>query len=103
MNLLPDAEHRPALDPGSQKLNWPTLIRRDFVNGPWDPDHDRYFLVVTHSRSPWTTKQKNEYPEQAYAVAVEISLEGRTDLDLYALVRAQLLVRSRARANARRR
>lgn len=94
---LPDKVFRPQLEPGSQTLESNTLIRRDYVNGNWDPDHQTYFLVVTHRQSPWTPKQRREYDTQTYALAVEIADETRNDLDLYAMMRARLEARARVR------
>ncbi|WP_083933320.1 S8 family peptidase [Kribbella catacumbae] len=94
---LPSGENRPLLNPGQQVLSSTTLLRRDFIDGPWDPDHGDYFLVITHSRSPWTERQKQSYANQSYAVAIEIADESRNDLNLYALMRARLAARIRAR------
>jgi hypothetical protein len=94
---LPGEEHRPALHPGSSLVESNTLIRRDFINGRWDPDHGDYFLIVAHNQSAWTSAQRASYPEQRYALAVEVAEETESDLDLYAAVRAQLRARLRLR------
>jgi hypothetical protein len=94
---LPDDEHRPSLRPGATVIGSNTLIRREFLNGTWDPDHGEYFLIVTHNQSPWTSAQRSTYPEQTYALAVEIAEEGRSTLDLYAAVSLQLRGRVRIR------
>ena len=94
---LPSEELRPRLSPGAQTVASNTLIRRDYVNGNWDPDHQNYFLVVTHQQSPWTDRQRREYNLQTYAIAVEVADETRTDLDLYTMMRARLEARARIR------
>lgn len=94
---LPDEEHRPNMYPGATTIASNTLIRREFLNGRWDPDHGDYFLIVTHNQSVWTTAQRNSYPNQTYALAVEIAEEGASTLDLYAAIRAQLRARARVR------
>jgi len=94
---LPTGNQRPSLSPGPRRLVSNTLIRRDFDGGTWDPDDEHYFLVVTHTHSPWTQKQRNEYPDQRYALAVQLTDEGRTHLDLHNLVRAELRTRIRIR------
>ena len=96
---LPTGNQRPSLRPGPTRLASNTLIRRDFDGGSWDPDDEHYFLVVTHNQSPWTQKQRNEYPSQRYALAVQLTDEGRTHLDLHNLVRAELRTRVRVRRN----
>lgn len=94
---LPSGNQRPPLRPGSTRLASNTLIRRDFDGGSWDPDDEHYFLVVTHNHSPWTQKQRKEYPRQRYVLAVQLTDEGRTHLDLHNLVRAELRTRVRLR------
>ncbi len=94
---LPDEEHRPNMYPGATTIASNTLIRREFLNGRWDPDHGDYFLIITHNQSAWTTAQRNSYPNQTYALAVEIAEEGASTLDLYAAIRAQLRARARVR------
>jgi hypothetical protein len=96
---LPSGKQRPSLSPGQAALASNTLIRRDFDGGTWDPDDEHYFLVVTHTHSPWTQKQRNEYPKQRYALAVQLTDEGRTHLDLHNLARAELRTRIRLRRN----
>lgn len=92
---LPDDDHRPPMYPGLTTIGSNTLIRREFLNGAWDPDHGDYFLIVAHNQSAWTAAQRGRYTEQPYALAVEIAEETESALDLYAAVRARL--RSRAR------
>lgn len=92
---LPESEFRPPLTPGTSALSSNTMIRRDFVDGSWDPDHDEYVLVVRHDQSPWSASQRKDYDTQRYALAVEIADETRTDIDLYALIRARLSQRLR--------
>lgn len=94
---LPEREFRPLLQPGVQTVGSNTLIRREFLNGPWDPDHGTYFLIVTHDQSAWTAAQRARYTEQAYALAVEIAEEGASQVDLYAMIRGRLRTRTRIR------
>jgi hypothetical protein len=55
-------------------------------------DGDTYYLVVTHRNAPWA-----EGGDQRYALAVVLEEEERQDVDLYALVQAQLEVPIRVR------
>lgn len=91
---LPTGRERPQLEPGSQALASNTLIRRIY-RGAWDPDDDGYFVVVKHSARSWSGAA--EGPVQRYALAVELSLDARTQIDLYSLIRAQLRARTRLR------
>ncbi|MFE6735572.1 S8 family serine peptidase [Microbacterium sp. NPDC057650] len=79
-----------------------TLMRRSFysANGGWDPNDDDYFVVITHEHSRWTRPQKNQYKEQAFAVAVEIRDHDRLDIDLYAEAQARLRDRARTRGSS---
>lgn len=96
---LPAGRFRPTLHPGSSRLEWNTLIRRDFIHGAWDPDDENYFLVVTHNLSPWTLAQRRSYSDQRYALAVQVVDEERLDLDVHGQISA--LLRAEARATAR--
>jgi hypothetical protein len=98
---LPKGRLRPQLAPPATRVASNTLIRRDFDYKTWDPDDDHYFLVVSHDLSPWTDKQKKQYPTQRYALAVHIADEQRTNLDLHNLIRAQLRTRLRAGGSGR--
>jgi hypothetical protein len=94
---LPDGDRRPSMSPGVTTVESNTLIRREFLNGTWDPGHGDYFLIVTHNQSAWTPAQRSSYAEQPYALAVEIAEETESSLDLYAAVRARLRGRVRLR------
>lgn len=94
---LPDKERRPRLDPGVQRVESNTLVAREHTAISWDPDHRDYFIVVTHNHNPSTARQRQEYSEQTYALAVELADQGRLDLDLHTLVRQQLRQRARVR------
>jgi hypothetical protein len=94
---LPGDDHRPPMNPGLTTIGSNTLIRREFLNGVWDPDHGDYFLIVMHNQSAWTAAQRSSYAEQPYALAVEIAEETESSLDLYAAVRARLRGRARLR------
>lgn len=105
---LPPRSLRPRLNPGVQRLASSTLIRHDYVDQPWDPDLDFYFLVVTHSRSAWSPRQQRLYATQKYSLAVELSDQGRLHLDVHGLVEAKLrtIIRAstaRARLTSRQR
>jgi hypothetical protein len=87
------------LRPASQRMSSDTLIcrRYEMRSGGWDPDDDRYYLVMTHEHSPWTSAQKKSYKEQNFAVAIRIRDFDRPQLDLYSLAEARLQERVRAR------
>jgi hypothetical protein len=87
---LPRGHVRPPLDPGSSRLESSTLLRRDFIHGEWDEDDEGYYLVVTHNQSPWGDRYRRDYGSQSYSLVVQIVDEERTDLDLHALVEAEL-------------
>jgi len=96
-HALPDNDRRPIMSPGSTTVESNTLIRREFLNGQWDPDDGDYFLIVAHNQSAWTAAQRKSYSEQPYALAVEIAEETESALDLYAAIRARLRGRVRVR------
>jgi hypothetical protein len=91
---LPTGRDRPPLEPGSQALASNTLLRRVY-RGVWDPDDDGYFIVVKHGARAWSGAAEGD--TQRYALAVELSLDARAQIDLYALVRAQIRARARLR------
>ena len=101
---LPPRSLRPWLAPGAQRLASSTLIRQDYVDQLWDPDLENYFLVVTHTQSAWSPRQRRDYDEQRYALAVELAEHERNDLDVHNLVRAEIEDRARVtpRIRARR-
>lgn len=88
---------RPNTIPGVQSLSSNTLVRRDVNTTQWSVDDADYFLVVTHDNSPWTGAQLAENPEQTYSIAIEVVDEGRTSLDLFGLIEAQLPNRAKGR------
>lgn len=94
---LPPQDNRPSMTPRASKVAGNTLIRRDFAGGQWNPDHRDYFLVVAHTHSAWSTAQKQSYESQSYALAVEVEDRTASDIDLYALIRAELRQRVRVR------
>lgn len=98
---LPTGKLRPNLEPGPSRLEWNTLIRRDFIHGAWDPDDENYYLVVTHNLSPWTAAQRRQYAEQNYALAVQLADEERLDLDLHGQISVLLRARGRVRGRVR--
>ncbi|VVJ23870.1 Uncharacterised protein [Amycolatopsis camponoti] len=100
---LPKGRLRPQLAPPPSRVASNTLIRRDFDHKAWDSDDEHYFLVVSHDLSPWTDRQKKQYPTQRYALAVHIADEDRANLDLHNLIRVQLRTRLRAGGSGRRR
>lgn len=85
------------MEHGLSQVDSNTLIRRDYNSGTWDPDHRDYFLVIAHNQSRWTDAQRAGYPEQRYALAVEITEEGASNLNLYQAVQAQMRARVRTR------
>ncbi|WP_308220030.1 S8 family serine peptidase [Microbacterium sp. CFH 31415] len=99
---LPSGHDRPGLRPGTQSVGADTVFCRRYRTGgnSWNVDDENYFLVVTHTYSPWTEGQKKEYPTQTYALAVELLAHGKSDLNLHALTQAQLNARGRTRARA---
>ena len=52
-------------------------------------------VASSHDQSPWSASQRKDYDTQRYALAVEIADETRSDIDLYALIRARLSQRLR--------
>lgn len=99
---LPDGRNVISLLPGSNSVNLDTVMcRRIRQQGGWDPDDHSYFLVLTHSSSPWTDAQKKQTPTQNYAVAVELLAHGRPQLDLHAAAEAQLRQQARGRERGR--
>lgn len=89
---------RGLLLPGTSKFSDNTLICRRFSSSTsWDEDVLDYFVIVTHQRSSWSPAQKRAYESQRYALAIEMSDEGRLEMNLYALVRARLLAQARVR------
>ncbi|KJL22957.1 Subtilase family protein [Microbacterium oxydans] len=94
---LPDGRNAINLLPGSNSVNLDTVMCRSIRRqGGWDPDDHSYFLVLTHSSSPWTDSQKNDTPTQDYAIAVELLAHGRPQLDLHAAAEAQLTAQTEA-------
>ena len=53
-------------------------------------DGESYWLVVQHISMPWASALTEPYTRQRYAVVVELEDEGRSQLDVYQLVRARL-------------
>jgi hypothetical protein len=93
-----DLPGRITLSPGISQFYNNTLICRTFRTATdWDEDVLDYFVVVVHQRSSWSPAQKNSYPVQRYSLAIEMHDEARTDLNLYALVRARLRAQARIR------
>lgn len=99
---LPSGHDRPSLRPGTQSVGHDTVFCRTYrtQGGSWNVDDQTYFLILTHSYSPWTDGQKKQYPTQDYAIAVEFLAHGRPELDLHALTEARLGARVRPRARA---
>ena len=87
------------LVPPKTRLSSDTLICRSYhrTSGGWDEDDRNYHLVITHEHSRWTPAQRNKYPSQTFAVAVELVDIGRPELALYELAEARLRSRTRAR------
>lgn len=99
---LPKGRSRIDLLPGSNSVKLDTVMCRSIRrSGGWDSDDQNYFLVLTHSSSPWTKGQKEQNPNQDYAIAVEMLAHERPQLDLHALAGAQLPLRSQSRGRVR--
>ena len=92
---LPDPDHRPDMEPKVTRLLSNTLQRRDFDGGNWQQRHLDCFLVVTHDHTKSTQAQQRAYPEQDYALAVELADETNVGVDLHAAVRQRLRARAR--------
>lgn len=92
---LPDPDHRPNMDPKVTRLLSNTLQRRDFEGGNWQQRHLECFLVVTHDHTKSTPAQQRAYPEQDYALAVELADESNVGVDLHAAVSQRLRARAR--------
>ncbi|MFJ4166865.1 S8 family serine peptidase [Microbacterium sp. NPDC089698] len=88
-----------AMEPPKTTFLSDTLMRRTYYSpsGGWDPNDEDYFLVITHEHSRWTDRQKKQYTEQSFAVAVEIRDHDRLDIDLYTEAQARLVDRARSR------
>ncbi|MCY1715850.1 S8 family serine peptidase [Microbacterium sp. SL62] len=99
---LPTGRERPGLLPGVQSVNSDTVFCRRYrtVGNAWSVDDETYYLVLSHTYSPWTEAQKKEYPTQDYALAVEFLAVGQPHLDLHSLTQAQLNARVRGRARS---
>lgn len=99
---LPAGHDRPGLFPGVRSVDADTVFCRSFRRrgDSWSVDDQNYFLILTHTYSPWTDAQKKQYPTQDYAVAVEFLAHGQPTLDLHALTRTRLDARIRTRARA---
>lgn len=70
------------LKPGATRTANSTLQVREVFHSRLDPDDgDTYYLAVKHKPAPWASGG-----QQPYAVAVEITDEQHTDVDLYAAV-----------------
>lgn len=97
--LVNGRRHVQSLEPGVASLRSSTLQRRT-----WRPqrlnvdDGQSYLLAVTHRRHTWA--RGTDYDHQKYALAVTIADEGRTNLDLYALITQQIEVPARVRIRA---
>lgn len=99
---LPKGRNAIQLFPGSDSVNLDTVMCRSLRRqGGWDVNDENYFLVLTHSSSPWTDGQKRKTPTQDYAVAVELLAHGRPQLDLHAAAEAQLRQQARGRVRGR--
>lgn len=94
---LIDDRRRPTLVPGVNAHKSSTLLLRT-----WQPrrlnvdDGDTYYVAVTHRSQTWA-RDREDYREQRYALAVTLEDEERVDLDLHALVRRQVRLPARLR------
>lgn len=93
---LPSDRRRLTLRPGPDEVTRTTAYVTEFSTVQLqEDDGDTYYLAVTHQKSPW--QNLADYDRQKYSVAVELVDEGEPAIDLYALVRARLQARIRAR------
>lgn len=96
--VLPTGHQRPNLHPGATAVESNTLIRRRLERLAWSPDDEGYHVVVRHDLQPWAKPGNDCEVTQRYALAVELRVNHDVNIDLYALVRAQLEGRARGRA-----
>lgn len=75
-----------------------TLQVKDWHPTVMDPDDgDAYFVVVTHKTRTWF-RDRPDYLQQSYALAVSLFDEARTELDLTVAVTQTVSVQARTRA-----
>lgn len=99
--MLKDRRRVSKLFPGVDHVRSSTLQVRE-----WEPkqlnvdDGETYYLVITNTTRQWA-RERDDYNNQRYALAVVLEDEGRLDLDLFALVtqRVQPEVRARLRSS----
>lgn len=97
--LISDRRRVKHLQPGIEGLRSSTLQVRSWEATQLNPDDgETYLLAVIHKTPAWA--RNADYQRQKYALAVTIADEARADLDLYALVAAQ--IRQPARIRVRR-
>lgn len=95
-SLIRDRRRAP-LVPGVNAHKSSTLLLRI-----WEPhrlnvdDGDIYYVAVTHRTQTWA-RDREDYREQNYALAVTLEDEQRVDLDLHTLVRQQVRLPARLR------
>ncbi|MCL2594761.1 MAG: S8 family peptidase [Promicromonosporaceae bacterium] len=92
---LPGPRFRITMRPTTTDLAANTLICRTGQRMAWSPDDEGYHVIVTHTPRPWA-KTKADSAPQSYALAVELALDEEVDIDLYALVKAQLQAEAHA-------
>lgn len=91
---LPQGRQRPTLIPKSNASRYSTLQVRTFDTKRLDVDDgDTYYVVLSHYSASWPT----EMADQRYALVVALEDREREDIDLHALVEAQLRSRVRVR------
>lgn len=94
--LINDRRRVKQLQPGVDALRSSTLQIRSWTPIQLNPDDgETYLLAVTHKTPAWA--RTADYQRQGYALAVTIADEARADLDLYALVTAQIRQPARIR------
>lgn len=89
--------HVPHVDPGVNSVRPATLQVRTWApKQPNVDDGDVYYVAVTHRTQTWARNRDN-YTEQRYALAVTLEDQARINLDLYALVTQQVRLPARVR------
>ncbi|PZE94806.1 hypothetical protein DEI95_05125 [Curtobacterium sp. MCBD17_008] len=94
----PGKRNLPDMRPVVTALGSDTLICRSFRSGgAWDANDSDFYLVLEHTQSQWSDSQRAGYPSQRYGLAVELIRHETIDLDLHALMEAELRLESRGR------
>lgn len=89
------------LGPGARTCGASTIqVRRwraPSANSLLPDDSDTYYLVVKHFSERWAGWLAEQYERQRYALAVQLEDQTRVDVDLYAIIEAQVREQARLR------